>query len=446
MRTFAFRAGFAVLAIVALFQTSLLAQEDEGVVKGNNPPQILTSDLSKENLVEESRLDVHFVFADADDIVEVTINGEKQNTIRGATVLVSKQLKFSPGSNMIEVVATDVGGNSRTKTYFVKYVAPEGAAAEVAQDEDLVPWRFVFQMGRFTDSNPLYHMLTPSSTPGQELYSKGTEILLSLNARSGPWTGSTGMWVVGYDTSSGSRSLLEEQGFIYTFMAGGYRTESSDGSDFLMAFGGGELSFRNVFALLETFSFGWESRTEGDTVSSSLVSMDLTRRDFPEKSAKDDTLVRFRWDTATRAKNRSYGFYSSLSGGATGQGGSYTDLGMAGVRTLPADSDGMEYDRLTRSVTYDPYEPLNYQYIGGDVDAIYRGSYGFRADGGLGAETRKYEKELKPNASRVRGTLSLGWEYSRYTLLRVDMTQLMNLSSKIPYTRTVSRLVLQTMF
>lgn len=92
-------------------------------------PQILTTDLAREQTVERPELTVAFALVDDDDIVDVIVNGEALRFEPGDTLLIERELFLQSYQNVVSISATDVAGNSRTKSY--KLIFP-GAEAESA--------------------------------------------------------------------------------------------------------------------------------------------------------------------------------------------------------------------------------------------------------------------------------------------------------------------------
>ncbi|MDH4225271.1 MAG: hypothetical protein OEW12_06460 [Deltaproteobacteria bacterium] len=113
-----------VFLVLSLFAQPVLAGK-AAKEKTGHPPQILTSDLVQRQVVARQKKTVVFTIADSDKIVDVTINGEKKSFISSETVVLTHTFAFTKGRNMIEVVARDAAGNSRTKNFFVEYY-PDG--------------------------------------------------------------------------------------------------------------------------------------------------------------------------------------------------------------------------------------------------------------------------------------------------------------------------------
>jgi len=84
-------------------------------------PQILTSDLARKQEVEEKKMTVSFVIIDSNKIKSILIDGENQSFEPSDTLEVVKEFEFEPGLNQIEVVAIDMSGNQRKRSYLVVY-------------------------------------------------------------------------------------------------------------------------------------------------------------------------------------------------------------------------------------------------------------------------------------------------------------------------------------
>jgi len=84
-------------------------------------PQILTSDLARKQDVDGKRMTASFVIVDSSTIKSILIDGEIQSFEPADTVEITKELVFQPGINKIEITATDILGNERTRSYVVFY-------------------------------------------------------------------------------------------------------------------------------------------------------------------------------------------------------------------------------------------------------------------------------------------------------------------------------------
>ncbi len=106
-----------VLAGVVLLGAPLSAQteaEDSG-----QGPQILTSDLARRQTVEKETLTASFLFVDEQPIVDIRINGDPQKFTQDTSVIISKQFDNRKEQQVIEVVATNLSGKTRQKSFLV---------------------------------------------------------------------------------------------------------------------------------------------------------------------------------------------------------------------------------------------------------------------------------------------------------------------------------------
>ncbi|MDH4120853.1 MAG: hypothetical protein OEV94_04025 [Deltaproteobacteria bacterium] len=94
--------------------------QDEGLA-----PQILTSDLVQKQAVASPVLEVTFVLADDDKIVEVLFDGKIEPIKPGTLVMVTKKLHMKEGNNLVEVAAVDEEGHVRKKTFYLYYGGDE---------------------------------------------------------------------------------------------------------------------------------------------------------------------------------------------------------------------------------------------------------------------------------------------------------------------------------
>jgi hypothetical protein len=146
--------------------SSVIAQDTEN----KDAPEILTTDLVRRQKVDASMLDVSFVIYDDDDIVEVSINGEKQNLVRANTLTINKTLNFVRGKNVITIIAKDDKGNQRVKNYLVAYgVEIEEAEAQAqegskAKEDPKRSWKIVGDIQYNSDSNPNNDLGLPIDT------------------------------------------------------------------------------------------------------------------------------------------------------------------------------------------------------------------------------------------------------------------------------------------
>ena len=81
--------GLALASFLVLGSGPVGAQEEEGT---NQPPEVLTSELTLKTVLESSKLEVTFVIVDSDNVAEVSINGEAQQFDPADTVMITKNL------------------------------------------------------------------------------------------------------------------------------------------------------------------------------------------------------------------------------------------------------------------------------------------------------------------------------------------------------------------
>ncbi len=105
-------------SIVSLFLITF-AQQVQAQRRVLRPPQILSSDISRNQVVEKDHLNVTFVVRDNDKITQVVINNENQDIDPGKLVVVKKIFELKDFENLVTVSATDERGNTRSKSYLL---------------------------------------------------------------------------------------------------------------------------------------------------------------------------------------------------------------------------------------------------------------------------------------------------------------------------------------
>ncbi len=86
-----------------------------------SPPQILTSDLSRRTVTQENVIQATFMVIDPDTVTEVRINDKKEKITKGGIVVVNKTLFLTDTETLVEIVAKDVRGSRRKKSYLIIY-------------------------------------------------------------------------------------------------------------------------------------------------------------------------------------------------------------------------------------------------------------------------------------------------------------------------------------
>ena len=117
-----------VLAGLSLAQAGPSYAQGSGAAENGDAPQILTSDLYRKQIIKQEKRPVSFVFVDADKVVEVEIDGNKQQFTPDNSVVINTEVQAKTQEYFLSVVATDEKGNSREKIFLlVRQEPPIGA-------------------------------------------------------------------------------------------------------------------------------------------------------------------------------------------------------------------------------------------------------------------------------------------------------------------------------
>ena len=139
----------ASMTLLFMLVTAAIAQNNDLA------PQILTSDLVRTQVVEDSTKEVSFVIVDSDNITDVTINGESQVIDPDTTVVIDKTFSFKTGNNLITVVAIDEKGNKREKSFLVGFqVSGDQKISAPQEEKSKFTWKVQLGVNYEIDDNP----------------------------------------------------------------------------------------------------------------------------------------------------------------------------------------------------------------------------------------------------------------------------------------------------
>jgi hypothetical protein len=107
-----------------------VAQGDTG--SGGEGPQILTADLARRQTITADTFRVNFVVLDEDQVVEVSINGEKQSFAPDQAVAITKEIDNRREQTVVKITVKNRAGKTREKSFLVLNPSAKGRFGEAA--------------------------------------------------------------------------------------------------------------------------------------------------------------------------------------------------------------------------------------------------------------------------------------------------------------------------
>jgi len=393
-------------------------------------PQILTSDLTVKQLLDEATKTVSFVFIDDDPIHEISINDEAVSFIPGKTVVVNKRFVFKPGKTLIKVVAVDEAGNRREKSYLVGYAIEEGeqAMTEEQEKEGGLFWQVSFSAALENDDNPSNDLSLPISIGDLEITGviPDTEQPDQRRVLNGTLVVGVSRFTAfgGASQTTYGKSENEYLNSLAVYFGGGYAQPLSARTKFLLNLiwldvnVGGEDYSQNM-----TLSPGLQIVSQDDEGSyKHLIGIDYSTKDFadPDIAAGSQVLLKWVYDSLDADKLDNY--HRTFAYGT--------------------NDNGTELSKCT--------------YLTFDYDWQNRWESGFKWDLGFGFQHRTYQNEVPLSSETGLGTTrvdlplrvstGIGWHFSQSWNLMYDYRYTFNLSNKSPYVRTIHGLTLNGAF
>lgn len=418
----------AVIIFLLMMSFYSTAYSEEQEISKNDPPQILTSDLALKQMIEDPVKVVSFVIVDSDNIIEVTINGEKQEFMPAPVVEITKKFRFNPGRTLIEVVATDEAGNMRGKTFLVGL----GEGIKLGLEEEKKPARFSWKadvgFNYESDSNPTLDISTPIEIGGLDLEgvvldSEQTDIRTTGNVLfSGGYGNLFGY--LGYAVSKYSKKDNELLNSEVVFTGIGYYIPFSKTSNILL---NGQFIDINVgeadYSQNGTLSTGVEFKKDNEKgIRKHLFAIDYTHKDFAAKERGTGSQGEFKYKFNSLDAEKLDDFQFKFVAGS--------------------GDDGFKVTENT--------------FVETDFDWFNKWEMGLKFDIGFGMAYRNYKNDIPLTtqtflgATRVdaplRFSTGLGWEFPFNLELMYNFEYTFNLSNDTPYVRIIHGLFLSYEF
>lgn len=422
------------LFFLLFFQTALGQEVEEEIP--NNPPQILTSDLIRKQVIQEPSIVVTFVIVDDDNINEVTINGVPEEFDPDSTILITKKFTFDPGKTLITVIALDEQGNAQEKTFLIGYDLDSAESEEFGEQEEETEeqevskffWKVQATVKKEIDDNPTSDLSSPVKIGDLDLQG-----VIPDDQQTDNRTNLTGSVFVGYD------------GFVAFLGAAHTKYDKSD-NDFLNSeatyFGLGYSHTFNADRILSLtlmlldINVGGENFSQNTSISPSMTfnsndsegnyshiwGVDYTIKKFAKTSLEDGSQGTLKWT------------YKSLDA-------EKLDL-FTSVLKMGSGDSGTEESEAT--------------YASFDLDWANRWQIGFKWDMGFGMQYKSFENQLPLSAKTPLGEKRVdmpmrisnlfGWHFSDNWQLNYKYEYTFNLSNKSPYTRAIQGIALNGAF
>lgn len=403
---------------------SSFAQADE--TPENQAPQILTTDLTRKQIVKEPTKSVSFVIIDDDTIQQVIINDHAVEFFPAKNVVINRRFTFKPGKTIIRVVAVDEAGNRREKEYLVGFGLTDDAKlpSDQKKKDSTLFWKVVFSTAAETDDNPSNDLSLPISIGDLEITG-----VIPDSEQPDTRTNYTGTLIVGL-------------GKISAFFGGTRTTYSKAENDYLNSqaiyFGAGlGLPFPNdkklqLNLMALDINIGGEDFSQnlkfspGLTIHSKdeegtyqhLLGIDYTTKDFAAEEVEKGSQLVMKW------------VYDS--------------------------TDAEKMDRYHRTFAYgtndNGTDASEATFLALDYDWYNRWESGFKWDLGFGIQHKTFKNEVPLSSETplgdkrvdmpIRISTGLGWYFNADWNVMYNYEYTFNLSNKSPYVRNIHGLTL----
>ncbi len=420
-----------VLLLLTLFGFGIdpgISQEGSEQTQNDEAPQILTSDLVRKQVVEESTLDVSFVIVDDDNIETVLIDGVSHEFETGNTISISKQFIFQPGKTLITVEAIDEAGNRGEKSFLVGYGEEGEQALDDPEKEKDSPFKLTIQAGLSleADSNPTNDISSPIKIGDLDLQGvisdseqpdnkKSINVVAALS--SGSLSGYVGLTKSDYDKSTNA-SLNTQTLFVggnYTLTQS--KTFSIPISLMIVDINAGDNDFSQNISIGPGLRFNSED-SDGFYVHN--LGVDITTISYADSSKSAGSQSSIYWDYNSLDKEKLDNFRFLLTTGTAATGSKESEN----------------------------------SYIGFDMDWTNQWESGFKWDMGFGLAKLDYDNDVPLTKELgetrldllIRASNDLGWAFSPEWNLVFNYRYLFNLSNKTPYVRIVTGLTINGAF
>jgi hypothetical protein len=402
-----------MIVLVTTLSSINLAQSN------GKPPQILTSDLMRKQIIETPTILVTFVFIDNDNITYVEINGEEEDITPDKTIVVRKKFTFFPGRTLIKVKAIDEHGLEMEKHYLVGFETEDEGLLMEEDKKDSFFWSASINLKYEYDDNPTNDASLPIKVGDLDLQG-----------------------VIDDDEQPDYRKVF-----------GG--TLSAKYGSFSTSFGGIETTYNkpdNDFLNSRAIFIGLGFRTAlTDSIHYQLnylyLDININKYDY-SSNQKIDTGFQF----ANKDSDGYYNHYLGISylekdfAAADQEKGSQSSINWT-YDSLDAESLDLFRSNIAYGNSSDGNEDSEFTYSNWDFDWFNRWEAGFKWDLGFGFQQRQY-KYAKPLSTEtpfgekrvdipIRFSNGFGWHFNDKWQAMFNYRYVFNLSNKSPYVRTI---------
>ncbi|OGH07818.1 MAG: hypothetical protein A2600_05475 [Candidatus Lambdaproteobacteria bacterium RIFOXYD1_FULL_56_27] len=389
-------------------------------------PQIFCPDLVRKQTTAEPQWPVSFILVDEDRITEVTLNGRPVPVTPAKTLVIHRQLVFTPGRNLVEITAKDEAGHLRRRHFLVGYKLDDPSAAEGSLES---PWRQTWILGltQETDSNPTLDLSSPINIANLEVRGVVDDKEQTDSRRTLKLTGILASkqtsFLAGAIDSAYRKSQNQLLNSRVAFLGAGTQWSLGEGSAFKLDYLFTDMNLGG-FDYLQSHGLtpAWELTTKNQSGEHRHKwGLELAYRDFADPVLTDGAQEALAW-TYLGVDPQGLDRYSSK-----------VSLGTSAEGTLTSQS----------------------RYWGADFDWKNRWEAGVLFDLGFGLQYRDYKNELPLSANTplgatrvdlpLRFSTALGYSNWGFTLKGHYLHQV-NLSNKLVYVRILRGLTLEGVF
>ena len=412
-----------VMLAVLSFSPGVWAQAQAPADPAQTPPEILSADVARRQKVEANRMEVSFAIVDTDKVTEVRINGKAQKFEPADTVLITTVLQLKEGRNRVVVEAVDERGNRRSRTFVLGLgdveldVAPPkklewGVAVQLRYEQDDNPTNDLLSIT--VDDTEISGVVKDSEQPDTRTV---LQALLSLSYGD-RLSGFGGVRDLQY--AKAENDVLNVQ---LLFAGVQYKLYRTDTADFRVGYNLADINIGGAdYAVTHQVSPSYNTRRIGsDGLTRHQFGLDFTQKDFAAGNAADGSQYTLKWVYRNIDAERLDAFRSVLSTGNSTEG----------------------------------FETSDYDFYNMDFDWYNRWEVGFRFDIGFGYQYRNYPNEKDILFSDLGDTrvdhilrlsYGLGWQFTPGWSAMFESRNVLDLSNKQPYQRTIQGLVVDGTF
>ncbi len=417
-----------ILSYIPLLVLTMILIPFSGIqyALAGDAPQILSSDLAPEQIVDSREKSVSFVFVDSDNITEITINEEKQTFKPGTLIEITKTFEFTSGKNLINITATDEAGNKREKLFVVGFGDIDPNEFETSKQKDSkFFWGVNYGLSYEYDTNPSLDTSSPIDIQDIDLEGVVDDSDQPDTRMTGSALGTVGYGDIAAFVGGTKMQYSDSDNDVFDYqliMIGATYTFNFSESALILGYNASDVNIGDYdYCQNFTFTPNYLMKSEdAEGYYRNLLTITMAYRDFSDADYDDAFIYNAKWERNSLDADKLDNFRSLV--------------------VLGYETDGPEENE--------------YYYIGGDVDWQLRWDLGLLVDYGAGLKYKSYPED-DPTTTQfgdtrvdlpIRVSAGVGFEFFKYLRLTYRYKYVFNLSNDSPYERHVHGLYLTGTF